>query len=265
METYLNDPMIKKIVVVMLVVVTALFAALTINTLKEYGTIGQSVELNRTISVDGEGEVIAVPDIALVTMSVEAEGLDIPKAQEEAAREANALIDYLKESDVDEKDIKTTNYSISPQYDYVREICPVGAFCPGGRQELRGYKVMQTLQVKVRDTERVGEIVSGLGERGATNLYGPNFQVDDTDTLYEEAREKAIQDAKAEAERLADALGVRLVKVVSFYDNSNRGFYPAYGLGNDAALERQESKIVPEIPKGENVISAQVTVTYEIR
>ncbi|MAZ41079.1 hypothetical protein CL654_03095 [bacterium] len=264
MDALLNDPTIKKLITGLLVVLIILFVVMALSGLKAYGTIGQSVDLNRTISVNGTGEVVAVPDIATISISVDEEGLDIPTAQEEAAKEANTIIEFLEDSGIDEDDIKTTNYSINPQYDYVQEICPVGFRCPGGKQELRGYRISQSIEVKVRKTDEVGAILSGIGELGATNVYGPNFQVEDRDALREEAREVAIKDAREEAERLADALGVRLGDVVNFSDSGFYPYYDRFGFGGDTAT-LESTKTVPELPVGESTITSNVNIIYEIR
>jgi len=265
MDTYLNDQTIKKMVMTLLGVLIVLFAVMALSGLKEYGSLGQEVYPSRTISVSGTGEVTVIPDIAVISVSVEVENKDISTGQEESAKKINAIKDYLKGNGVDEKDIKTINYSINPQYDYVREVCPVGFSCPGGKQKLRGYRVAQSIEVKVRETKDTGKILTGIGELGVTNVYGPNFQVDDEDVVLKEAREMAIQDARREAKELADALGVRLVKVVSF--NENGSFpYPAYGMGGDGAVKFEStSRTIPDIPVGENTITSYVTITYEIR
>ena len=264
METYLNDPIIKKLVIALLSILVLLFAIMTVSYIKGYGSIGQSVYPSRTISVNGTGEVVAVPDIALINMTVEAENKDVATAQSESAEKINAIIDFLKSENIDEEDIKTTSYNISPQYDYVSEICPMGFSCPGGKQQLRGYSITQTLEVKVRDTKNAGTILSGIGDKGATNVYGPNFQIDDNDILLEEAREKAIKDARLEARRLADSLGVRLGDVVSFSSN-DFPYYERYGIGGDMVSAPTSAKVVPELPTGENIITANITITYEIR
>ncbi|MDZ4227187.1 MAG: SIMPL domain-containing protein [Patescibacteria group bacterium] len=188
-------------------------------------------------------------------------------AQDAATEKSNAVIAYLKGEGIEEKDIKTTDYNVYPQYDYTRSACSEVGYCPPGRQELRGFEVSQTLSVKVRDTEKAGGLLSGVGSRGASQVSGLSFTIDDEDALKAEARGKAIDDAQAKAKELAGQLGVSLVRVVGFYENE--GGYPvpyAYGTGGDMMAVRTESaKAAPDIPVGENKIVSNVSVTYEIR
>lgn len=248
--------------------VLALFLfILTISALKEYRFIGSGVTATNTITVSGSGEVFAVPDTATFSVTIQEEAKQVKDAQEVATRKSNEIIAYLKDQKIDEKDIQTTDYSIYPQYDYLNATCSNG-YCPPGRQVLRGFQVSQTLTVKVRDTEKAGDLLSGVGSRGASTVSGLSFELQksDQDAKEAEARGKAIDNAREKAEALADQLGVNLVRVVGFSESS--GGYPpmpyAYGRGGDMAV--MESKaIAPELPVGENKIVSSVSVTYEIR
>jgi len=227
--------------------------------------VGTGVPATNTITVSGEGEVFAVPDTATFSVTVQEEAKEVEDAQETATEKTNAIIAYLKGEGIDEKDIKTTDYSVYPQYDYIQEACREG-FCPPGRQELRGFQVSQTLTIKVRDTKQAGELLSGVGSRGAAQVSGLSFTIDDEDALNAEARAMAIEDARTKAEELASDLNVQLVRIVGFYENE--GGYPvpyAYGMGGDAAVRAEAVKSVPDIPVGENKILSNVSVTYEIR
>src|SRR3990167_2791451 len=131
--------------------VLALFLAVgVIGELKGLRFIGTGVPATNTITVSGEGEVFAVPDMGTFSVTVQEEAKEVQDAQETATEKANEIIAFLKGEEVEEKDIKTTDYSVYPQYDYLQETCREG-YCPPGRQELRGFQVSQTLTVKVRD------------------------------------------------------------------------------------------------------------------
>lgn len=229
--------------------------------------IGSGVSVSNTITVSGEGEVFAVPDIATFSVSIQERADTVDDAQETATEKANAIIAYLEEQGVDEKDIRTADYSAYPIYEYETAVCRDG-YCPPGRQVLDGYEVSQTLTVKARDTDKAGTLLSGVGSLGATQVSGLSFTIDDEDALNIEARGMAIDDARAKAAELAKQLNVRLVRVVGF---SEDGYYPpmpyAYGMGGDAVMAREAStgKAAPEIPTGENKIISNVTITYEIR
>lgn len=186
------------------------------------------------------------------------------EAQEQAAKKMNKILSFLKKNDVEEKDIKTTNYNVYPRYVYNREICAGGYCPPGGERELVGFEVNQTISVKVRNTDDAGGIVSGVGELGASNISGLNFTIDDEEELLKEARKKAIDEAQEKAKELAKDLGVKLVRVVSFSDFGGEPYYPRYDFAESAVLGKGGG-VVPEIPVGENKIVSSVSITYEIR
>lgn len=226
--------------------------------------IGAGITPGNTISVSGYGEAVAVPDIATFSFSVVSEKPTVAAAQAEATQKANATTDYLKSAGIDEKDIQTSDYSVSPMYDYVNRSC-VGGYCPGGEQVLRGYQVRQTTTVKVRDTEKAGELLGGVGDKGATEVSGLNFTFDDPNQVEDEARQEAIADAKQKAQELARQLGVSLVRVVSF--NESGGGYPVpyvYGRGGAETSQAMDAK-APDISVGQNKVVSNVSVTYEIR
>lgn len=188
-------------------------------------------------------------------------------AQKDVTSRVSATIDFLKKSGIEEKDIKTTNYNAYPKYEYQRasaEICASGN-CQPGKQVLVGYEVSETVSVKIRNTDDTGKIVAGLGKLSVSDISGPNFAIDDEDALKAEARKKAIDDAKTKADILAKELGVKLVRVVSF--NENNGGYPIYyakaAMGMGGAMETDA--VAPRIEKGENKISVDVNISYEIR
>jgi uncharacterized protein YggE len=230
--------------------------------------IGAGVMPANTITVSGYGEAVAVPDIATFTYSVVSEKSTVGAAQDDATAKANAITAYLEEAGVAERDIQTTGYSVYPQYDWIQQTCVAGQICPPGAQRLRGYEVRQTTTVKVRDTAKAGDLLTGVGSRGATEVSGLNFTFDNPDAVEAEARDKAIADAKQKADKLVKSLGVSLVRVVSFSENG--GGYPipyyardmAYGMGGgEAAVELK----APDISTGENKVISNVSVTYEIR
>jgi len=237
----------------------------TIGELKGLRFIGSGVAATNTISVSGEGEVFAVPDIATFSVSVRETAKEVKDAQTAATKKGNDIIAYLKGEGIEEKDVKTTDYSVNPQYEWTQRVCPEGGYCPPGKQVLTGFQVSQTLSVKVRDTKKAGDLLSGVGSRGATEVSGLTFEIDDEDVLKAEARDMAIKQAKEKAEVLANSLGVSLVRVVGFYENEGP-IYPMYGIGGaERAMDISVKSAPPEIPVGENKIVSNVSVTYEVR
>lgn len=238
---------------------------LTISSLKQYHYIGSGVAASNTITVSGDGEVFAVPDTATFSVTVQEEAKEAKAAQEVATKKGNDIKAYLKSEGIDEKDIQTTDYSLYPQYDYTNGLCTQG-YCQPGKQTLRGFQVSETLTIKVRDTKKAGDLLAGVGSKGASSVSGLSFTIDDQDKLDAEARDKAIAKAKTKAEALADSLGVDIVRVVGFSEGGGGSVYyaktMAVGMGGamDAAMPPS-----PEIAVGQNKITSNVTITYEIR
>ena len=206
-----------------------------------------------TINVSGEGKVLAKPDIGTVNLSVVSSSLDALLAQNEAAGQINKIMNFLTNSGIEEKDIKTVSYGINAQYDF-----------PKGKRQFLGYEVRQTVQVKIRDLNKVGAVVSGAAEFGALEISELRFMVDKEEVLKAEARAKAIADAKAKAKILSKELGVKLGAVVSFSEFGGPvpfyGYAAGLGMGGDF-----EKSVAPSIPAGESEIVSNVNITFEIR
>ncbi|MEX0918113.1 MAG: SIMPL domain-containing protein [Candidatus Paceibacterota bacterium] len=260
-KSFLGLWYVRGLLILALVGLVAALAAYAHLTIKEarYSNYGPT-----TINVRGEGEVLARPDIGQFTFSVRAQGDDAASAQEQSAEAMNGIIAYLTEAGVAENDIKTTNYNLNPRYVYEERACPMGSYCPPGEQRIDGYEVSQMVEVKVRELDNSGDLISGVGSRGATNISGLQFTIDDEDDLKAEAREAAIAEAKEKAEELADALGVRIVRMVGYYEEEM--YQPYYGMGGDMAMsESAMARVAPNMPTGENEITATVNITYEVR
>lgn len=253
---------VRVLMVLVFIGVIAALGAYTNATLKSarYGNMGPT-----TINVRGEGEVLAKPDIGQFSFAVRAEGDTASVAQDQSAKSINEIINYLKEQGVEEKDIKTENYNLSPKYTYPERICPAGSYCPPGEPKIDGYEVSQNVAVKVRDLEKAGTLISGAGEHGATNISSLQFTIDDESELQAEARAKAIEKAKENAGKLAKDLDVHIVRMLSYYEEGKQPPYYAYGMGGDAAVSEMKTASVPSTPTGENKITSTVVITYEIR
>lgn len=222
-----------------------------------------------SINVEGVAEVNAIPDIGVFRFTVEAEESDVATAQQKSGESINAIMEYLKsEGGVEEKDIKTTGYNTYPRYEYNNTECVFGR-CNNER-ELKGYVVTQNVEVKVRETDKAGTLIGGVGTRGATNISGLSFEVDDIESLKEEARLAAVADARGKAKRLAKELEVRLGDLQNFYDETGGGDYypePYMARSVDMAFAEggMEKSFAPEIAVGEDTITARVNITYKVK
>lgn len=222
----------------------------------------RSVGVERSFSVSGEGKAVAVPDVAELSFGVLTDGgKNLADLQAQNTEKMNRVIGFLKEEGIDEKDIKTQYYNISPRYQYFN--CPPVPYggvisCPPS--EIIGYSISQSVLVKVRDLNKTGTILSGVVDSGVNTVSGPNFTIDDRHALENQAREQAIKQAKEKAKSTAKAGRFRLGKLISI----NEGFsYPpiAYGEGYAGAALGRSSSIEP----GSQEIIVNVTLVYEIR
>lgn len=257
----MNNANVRKVLLILCVALTVFVALKALAELKALSYIGRTTPMTNVITVSGKGEVVATPDVATFSFGVTEEAPAVVEAQKKATEKMNKILDYVKKSGVEDKDVKTTSYNIYPRYDYA-----TGAYGYGGKQILRGYVVSQMIEIKVRKIEDAGKLLSGVGEFGATDVSGLMFIQDEEDKLARQARDLAVKDAREQAESLAKSLGVRLGKITSFYENPG---YPgpiyyakdmAVGMGGDGRTET-----TPSVPSGENKIISNVTITYEIK
>lgn len=246
----------------------ALLGTKIITEIKGYRFIGGGVSATNTIAVSGEGEVYASPDIATVRFSVRYEAKNMKDAQDKVNMNMKTVLAAVRKIGISEDDIKTDNYSSYPKYEWQEgTVACLALNCPPprpGKQVLVGYEVSQGVTLTIRNLDMVNDVVSALGTAGVTDMQGPNFAIDDEDDLRATARREAIEEARAKAEVLARDLGVTLVRVVSFSEGSA---YPLYGRAMVAAKGESfdSAAVPPELPQGQEKITSQVTVTYEIR
>lgn len=252
-----------KLIALVLICLAAFLVTLTVNALKAYHYVG-SGGMQNTITLTGTGEVFAVPDIATFTAGVSIDKPTAAEAEKASTEKMNAVIAYFKSSGIDEKDIKTVGYDVSPRYEYVQGLC-TATECRPGTQVLKGFTASHSVSVKVRDTAKAGDLLSGATGKGATTVSGLSFTIDDDMAIKAQARDKAIADAKGKADALTKQLGVHLGKIVSFDENTNQPMPYYYGMGTGGGKTMDAvAAPAPEIATGQNQITSYVTVTYEI-
>ncbi|HEY7269150.1 MAG TPA: SIMPL domain-containing protein [Dehalococcoidia bacterium] len=205
------------------------------------------------ISVSGAGQAFGAPDIAIVTLGVQAQAADVASARETAASTAQAVVDSLKKNGVADKDIQTTQFNISPQYD----------FRPNGGQTIRGYQVTNVLTVKVRKLDTTSKVLDDATAAGGNNtlVQGITFTIDDPSKLRESARASALDDAKAKANQLATNAGVKLGKPMAISETNNFVPSPANAL---AAPRTGAADTSTPVQTGELQVDITVTVLYAI-
>lgn len=228
----------------------------------------QTVTLNpssapdrRTISVSGTGIATLKPDLARFSVGVQEQGKVLTEVQGTVARETDAIFNALVKSGLDnEKDVKTSGYSVQPIYDYPRDKAPV----------VSGYRVANTVNATVRgldkDPNKVGPIIDAAVQAGATNIGNITFTLNDPEQAGQIARKAAMDNALVKAQALADAGGAKLGMVITVSDQSVTP--PAPREVPVAAAAPASGAVAPpptQIQPGETNVTVTVNVTYSLQ
>jgi uncharacterized protein YggE len=253
----------QKLVIIVSVLLGLFLLASTVKVMRESRFVGSGLSATNTISVTGQGKIEKSPDTAKISFSVRTEKKVLKDAQGEVSTKIDAITKALIAAGVEEKYIKTDSYTSYPQYNYPNNPCYNG-ICKSSTPVLRGYEVSHSITVSIKDLEKVDAVLGVLGANGVTDMSGPNFGFEDDKLVAREARDAAILDAKAEADKLAASLGVKLVRIVSFTENA--GGYPMPMYARDMMLQSAKAEVSnPVIPVGVNKVESTVTIVYEIR
>ena len=220
--------------------------------------------------VEGTGKVAVVPDIARVSLGIEETGTSLLTVQKSVNQKSKDLVDSIKKLGIDEKDIKTTSYNIYPEYNYGGEIMPLSstkaepAFfpAPGRLPTISGYRVSISYEVKIKDFDKINDVLTAATQKGANSVGGVAFEVNDEtkNKKLNEARKLAVTEARTTAEGLARAAGISLGKVINISETTG-GFPVPMALREAGGTE--ETK--PEITPGETEFTVSVSVSWEIR
>ena len=232
-------------------ILAAILAIVLVGTVSSNATaVADSIQ-EKIISVTGEGKVMAVPDICILTLGIEAENKEVVGAQGMASDAMNDVIATLKKNGVLEKDIQTSKYSIYP----VRK--EKNTWWGGGK--IVAYRVRNVANVKIRDVNKIGKIIDDAAKAGGDliRIGEIRFNIDDPKPYYREARRKAVNDAIEKAEQLAELSGVKLGRPISI---SERG-----GLVSSVERATYSRGAAPPISPGEMEIKLTVNITYEIK
>jgi len=199
-----------------------------------------------TLTVEGKGDVRATPDMALLNLGVETIVSTAGEAQRQNAEAMQAVISRLLSLGIDQSQIKTTGFSLWRVREY-RE----------GKQELKGFQVTHTLEVQVRDLEKVGMVLDAAIEAGANTVQSVVFTLKDLEPLYREALVKAVKQARAKGETVATAEGLKITGIRSIVEKQTWG--PQFAAEGEA----RQGPITSFVPGGLKV-EALVSVTFTL-
>ncbi len=208
------------------------------------------------IWVTGTGKVTVVPDIAIITLGVEAQADNVTEAQSDAATAMAEIMAVLTENGIAEKDIQTQWYDISPVTKWIDDY----------REQITiGYKVTNIITVEIREIDKTGTIIDAVTTAAGdlTRVQGISFTVDDSDAYYDEARQKAILDAMAKADQIASVANVTLGKPVYISDMSST--VPAIDYDMKYYVDAESAGATTPISVGETEISVTVQMVYALQ
>lgn len=255
-----------------IVFVILIFLGLGIYT-KVFGPIPFYINSTNTTKTDlfsssGEGVATAVPDQATIYVGVTKTANTVQDAQKQVNTIASKLISGLKKLGIKDKDIKTTNYSVNPNYNGPRPLIMEegvsdsvsSGFPVPGRAS--GYEVTQNIEVKVKPIENINKVIDTATADGANLVSGVNFTFSDDlqKKLEQQATKEAVDDAKQKAQTLSNASGIRLGRIVNVVSSTNN-----YPLPMMRAAQKAEDITIPptEVTPGEGTVTIGVTIYYE--
>ncbi len=207
-----------------------------------------------TVSVSGHGQVNVPPDTASVTIGVDVIQPTLAEAQEQATAQASAVVEALKAAGIADEDIQTEYFSVNILRDNAEN---------ADSTQITGFEIVNQLQVTVRDTDLLGELLDKAVNAGANSIYGVTFYVDDQTTAASEARRLAVEDARTKAEELAAAAGMTLGSVVSIAEGTVSPMPPPVfaATGDEMAMAEAAVPVQP----GSSIVSVDLSLTFALR
>lgn len=203
------------------------------------------------LSISAQAESKRVPDVATMSTGVVTQAADANTAMRQNAVQMAKVVAAIKAAGVAERDIQTSGINLSPQYRYAENQPPT----------ITGYQASNTVNMKVRDIGELGKVLDSLVAQGANQINGPSFEVDKPDEAYDEARLAALKKAESRAKTYADAMGMRVRRIVSISEGG--GFQPPMPIMRMQAMDVAQSKETSVSP-GETTLGASLDVVFEL-
>ena len=228
------------------------FVMTTVLALSPLGPIAaETLPAPALITVSGEGVVQGAPDLAILSIGVTTEAETATQAMAENSRALSTVLERLKASGIEARDLQTSNLSLNPNWTGYDS-------SSGGRPKIAGYTATNQLTVRIRALEALGEVLDAAITDGANALNGLSFAMSDPRLATDEARKRAVADARAKATLLVEAAGAKLGRIVSI---SEAGSY----LPQPGPMFRAAAEAMPvPVEGGEVSANASVTVVFEI-
>ncbi len=205
------------------------------------------------LDIVATGQASRVADLARISAGVVSDAPTASAAMAENARRMVAVRAALRRAGVEDRDIATSAFSLSPQYRQDSR--------PDSAQRIIGYEASNELSIRFRDVAAAGPILDALVAEGANRINGPEMEVSKPEEALDEARTKAITAARARADLYARAVGKRVARILTIDEGGGGGVYPDRNMGIVAeGLGRLPTRIQP----GEQALSVTITVSFEL-
>jgi hypothetical protein len=214
------------------------------------------IEDTNNITISATGEVYAAPDIAALTLGIQTDGKDVKTITQKNTETMNKIIDGVKSLGLEAKDIQTTQYSVSPQYNWTQD----------KGQVLEGYRITQNIDLKIRDFKKIGDILGVATENGANIVSDLRFSIEDEEKAKAQAREKAITSAKAKAQTIAQQAGIKLGEIINVYEDYyyTPVQYSSAKVMNDM-VSSGSAREVAQVESGEQQVQITINLVYKIK
>ena len=207
-----------------------------------------------TVSVSGHGEVNVPPDTASVSIGIDVVQPTLGQAQEQATAQATMVIEALKAAGIADEDIQTAYFNVNILRDYSEN---------GDPTQITGFEITNQLQLTVRDTDTLGDLLDEAVSAGANSINGVTFSVDDQTAAASQARRQAVEDARTKAEELAAAAGLTLGPVLSVAEGTVAPMPPPMTAGAGGEMAKAQAAV--PVQPGSSTVAVDVSITFELR
>lgn len=202
------------------------------------------------LNLDVSAEASHAPDVATISSGVLTQAADGNAAMRANAVQMDKLLAAIKSAGIADRDVQTSGINLNPQYAFEQNKPPV----------VTGYQARNTVSLKVRDIGKLGKVLDALAAAGASELNGPNFGIDDPEPLYAQARLDALKKAQARAETYANALGLRVRRIVRISEGGGNVMRPMPMMRATAMKADAETPVAA----GETSVSVNLDVVFEL-
>ena len=202
------------------------------------------------LQISAHGESHRTPDVAEMSAGVVTQNVDANAAIRENATRMAAVVAALKKAGVADRDIQTSSIGLSPQYNYRENQPPT----------ITGYQASNTVNVRLREIGKAGDVLDALVKQGSNQISGPTFSIDKPQTAIDEARRQAVQQARAHADLYADATGLKVRRIVSMSESAEITQQPPRPM----MMMAKTAEASTPVAAGENTLSVDLNVVYEL-